>query len=181
MSELTMRVMQLARQSLGKGYVVLFCGGVLAMVCKLLTPEIYDPKYQWITGPTNTVLLVLIIAGVGLVIQSRILFHAAHTGLAGATFQRVFSRSWVATRETRRTWAIAAGKLIGEMLVGAGAAWGIFRLAMNNERLPPGTLTVIVGVVLGIALFMAAIGTCLGLWMGYIAATTAPPMATTER
>ena len=44
------------------------------------------------------------------------------------------------------------------MLVGAGAAWGIFRLAMNNERLPPGISTVIVEVVLGLALFMAVQG-----------------------
>jgi hypothetical protein len=123
----------------------------------------------------------LIHVGLALVIQSRILFHAAQTGLAGATFQRVFSRSWVATRESRKAWAITAGRLIGEMPVGAGAAWGIFRLAVNNARLPPGTLTVIVEVVLGVALLMATIGTCLGLWMGYIAATTAPPMATTER
>jgi hypothetical protein len=67
------------------------------------------------------------------------------------------------------------------MLVGAGAAWGMFRLAVNNDRLPPGLLTVIVEVVLGVALLIAAIGICLGLWMGYIAATTAPPMAPTER
>jgi hypothetical protein len=176
MPELTQRVLQLARQSLSKGAALLLCGGIVGLVCKLFARQLADPEHHWIAVPANLVLLVLVLAGVSLIVQSRILFHAASTGLTGATFQRVMSRAPGATRATRKAWWLAASRLSGEMLVGAGAAWGLFSLAIAGPRLPPGPSRMVVEVVLGLALLMAALGICLGLWMAYIAVTTAPPM-----
>jgi hypothetical protein len=180
MPELTQPVRRLARRSLTNGAALLLCGGVVGLVCRLFMRQMDEPRYQWIAGPANLILLVLILAGLSLIIQSRILFHAANTGLTGATFRRVVSRASGATRATRKEWWMASGRVIGEMLVGAGAAWGVFWLAITGPRLPPGPSRAVVEVVLALALFMAALGTCLGLWMAYIAATTAPPMARTE-